>query len=84
MYRAALKKEELVRTQADTVEARIRDNPNGFSVVRAAFGATLVNYASQNRGIAANIMHFISVLKHGVAGSSQQLFFAKALGVVHI
>ena len=149
MYRAAVKKDELERTQADTVDARIKDNPNGFTVVRSAFGNTLVNYASQNRGIAANIMHFIfstprgsgtipaelknrieslhkmlglengatlldanhpvirecepereggiprvfplqgrngeqTILRHAVAGSSQQLFFGKALGVVHI
>ena len=59
MYRAAVKKEELDRTGAETVDARIQDNPRGFRVVRAAFGSTVVNYASQNRGVVANILHFV-------------------------
>ena len=46
MYRAALKKEELDRTGVETVDKRIQDSPNGFIVVRAAFGRTIVNYAS--------------------------------------
>ena len=59
MYRAAVKKEELDRTGAETVDARIQDNPKGFRVVLAAFGSTVVNYASQNRGNVANILHFV-------------------------
>ena len=149
MYRAALKKEELDRTGVETVDKRIQDSPNGFIVVRAAFGSTIVNYASQNRGIVANILHFVfstprgsgtippdlknridalhtilgldkgdvlldtghpaiqecdpeedkgvprvfplqgkdgkqTVHRHGIAGSGQNLFFTKALGVVHL
>ena len=149
MYRAALKKEEMERTKADTVDSRIKEKRDGFNVVRAAFGTTLVNYASTSRGTVANIMHFVFstprgsgaipaelknridslhvllglkngetllgldhpairecdpegdggiprvfplqgkdgrqvVNRHGVSGSNQNLFFIKALGVVHI
>jgi len=59
MYRAALKKDELDRTGGETVDARIQDNPKGFKVIRASFGSTVVNYASQNRGIVANILHLV-------------------------
>ena len=149
MYRAAVKKEELDRTGAETVDARIQDNPSGFQVVRASFGSTVVNYASHNRALVANLLHFVFstprgsgtipadlknridalhvllglakgdvllnnehpviqecnpeedggvprvfplqgkdgrqiINRHGVAGSSQNLFFTKALGAVHL